>query len=110
MTTEDAIREELVGLLTYANKTAIGEALGVSAQTDINWSEGKYPSQRRLDQVRALYGLPVTSGHAGTPPLQVEERLGQRCCSKTDATDYSPQGPPRSWLRPICCSGTWRTS
>ena len=62
MTTEDAIRLELVNLLRYANKTAIASALGVSAQTVINWSEGKHPSQTRLDQVRALYGLPVASG------------------------------------------------
>ena len=79
MTTEDAIREELVNLLRYANATAVGKALGVSAQTVINWSEGKHPSQTRLDQVRALYGLPVASQDTkkeAAPPA-VEERLAR---------------------------------
>jgi transcriptional regulator with XRE-family HTH domain len=57
---EDEIRAELMGLLRYANATAVGKALGVSAQTVTNWARGKHPSQTRLTQVRALYGLPVT--------------------------------------------------
>ena len=61
MPEEDEIRTELMGLLRYANATAVGKALGVSSQTVTNWAHGKHPSQRRLDQVRALYGLPVGS-------------------------------------------------
>ena len=74
MPEEDEIRTELMGLLRYANATAVGKALGVSAQTVTNWARGRHPSQARLDQVRALYGLPV--GSQGTtkesPPAWAE--------------------------------------
>ena len=76
MIPEDAVREQLINLLRYANKTAVGEALGVSAQTVINWSEGKHPSQTRLDQIRALYGLPVAS--PGTTKEAAEPEWVQR--------------------------------
>ena len=61
MPNENEVREELVGLLRYANATAIAEQLGVSPQAVINWSKGKHPSERRLNAIKRLYGLPVAS-------------------------------------------------
>ena len=72
MADEAAVRDELVGLLRYANKTAIAEQLGVSPQAVINWSEGKFPSAKRLQQVRVLYGLGQTKEAA---PPDVAGRL-----------------------------------
>ena len=66
---EEAVRAELIRLLRYANKTAIADALGLSPQAVINWSEGRNTSEGRLREVRALYGLDTE-----TPPLPVWER------------------------------------
>ncbi len=95
MPEEDEIRTELMGLLRYANATAVGKALGVSAQTVTNWARGRHPSQARLDQVRALYGLPV--GSQGTtkesPPAWAEGLVVVRSYFGTGAPRLIVKGP-----------------
>jgi hypothetical protein len=61
MPTEPEVRDELMRLLRYANKTAIARELNVSAQAVVNWSEGRNVTEARLVQVKRLYGLPVAS-------------------------------------------------
>lgn len=86
MPTEDAIRDELVSLLRYANKTAVAEALRVSTQAVINWSEGKHPSQARLDQIRELYGLPVApQGTTKDPRPEWAGEMESRIVSEVQA-------------------------
>jgi hypothetical protein len=70
---EQAVRDELVALLRYANKSAIAEQLGVKPQSVINWSRGLYPSEERLRQVRRLFGLPDTPKTA--PPAEADEAV-----------------------------------
>ena len=57
MQLEPTIRDELMTLLRYANKSAIAKELHVTPQAVINWSEGRNVSLGRLEQVRALFGL-----------------------------------------------------
>ena len=68
MSPEQAIRDELMALLRYANKSEVARALNVTPQAVINWAEGKNTSPARLLQVRRLYGLPDTTKEPPGPP------------------------------------------
>lgn len=58
--TEDRDRDEMQRLLAYANFSKVAEAVGVKRAAVANWAAGRHVTPARLEQVRALYGLPVT--------------------------------------------------
>jgi hypothetical protein len=78
MPTEPEVRDELMRLLRYANKTAIARELNVSAQAVVNWSEGRNVTEARLVQVKRLYGLPVASDgqNETAPPAGADGAMG----------------------------------
>jgi predicted transcriptional regulator len=82
MSSEQAVRDELVRLLRYANFSAIGRELGVSAQAVKNWAEGRNTSPARLNQVRSLYGLDTTKE---TPRPEWAEGLEERIAERLEA-------------------------
>lgn len=65
-------RTEVVRLLTYANKTAVAVALGVSPQAVLNWAAGRNISEKRWRQIRQLYGLETESSAPGEPETELE--------------------------------------
>jgi predicted transcriptional regulator len=79
---ENEVRDELVALLRYANFSAIGRELGVSAQAVKNWAEGRNTSPARLNQVRALYGLDTQEE---TPRPDWAEGLEDRIAERLEA-------------------------
>jgi predicted transcriptional regulator len=82
MSSEQAVRDELVRLLRYANFSAIGRELGVSAQAVKNWAEGRNTSPARLNQVRSLYGLDTQEE---TPRPEWAEGLEDRIAERLEA-------------------------
>lgn len=67
--TEDRDREEMQKLLAYANFSKVAEAIGVKRAAVANWAAGRHVTPARLEQVKALYGLPVASqGTQKEPP------------------------------------------
>lgn len=59
--TEDRERDEMQKLLAYANFSKVAGAIGVKRAAVANWAAGRHVTPARLEQVRALYGLPVDS-------------------------------------------------
>lgn len=68
---EAAGRAEVVRLLTYANKTAVAGALGVSPQAVLNWAAGLNISEKRWRQIRELYGLDAENSAPGEPETEL---------------------------------------
>ena len=75
--TENHDRDEMQKLLAYANFSKVAEAVGVKRAAVANWAAGRHVTPARLEQVRALYGLPVTSGGQQKEAAPIGERLDE---------------------------------
>ena len=76
---EDRERDEMVGLLRYANFSKVAEAVGVKRAAVSNWAAGRNVSPKRLEQVRALLGAPVTpQGTTKEPPPEWARAMESR--------------------------------
>lgn len=93
--TEDHDRDEMQKLLAYANFSKVAEAVGVKRAAVANWAAGRHVTPARLEQVRALYGLPVTpeGQQKETPRPEWAEGLADDVAMKLAALLGGPEYP-----------------